>query len=251
MGTLTLIQSFTDLSLPVLFSFFLFIYLTAQFVVFRNWSPKTRPEASSCLISLFHGTPAVFLASHAILSDPGRGFSSPNTREQNTVLDFSIAYFLMDLIHYLIFSLADVLFIGHHLATLFVFLTCRYTVSRGAYAILTLLVLAEVTSACQNAWTLASLRRGDAKLAARVYDLLSPPFYAFYSVVRGCLGPYFVYRMGASYLSGVGDSVIPRWVWVSWICVVVTAISVSILWITNLWVQLYRDKCGKLEKKFS
>lgn len=155
----------------------------------------------------------------------------------------------MDLIHYLIFFPSDVLFIGHHLATLFVFLTCRYVVYHGAYAILSLLVLAEVTSFCQNLWTLAGARRTDAKFAAKVYGFLSPPFYAFYSLVRGLLGPYFVYRMGEFYISGVADSVIPKWVWVSWMIVVITAISVSILWITNLWVELYRERKGKFEKK--
>ncbi|KAJ9135439.1 hypothetical protein P3X46_032622 [Hevea brasiliensis] len=243
----TLIQSLPNL--PLFFSFFLVIYFLAQFLVFRNWSSNVRPEASSCLISLFHGTPAVFLASYAILADPRRGFSSPNTAIQAAVLDYSIAYFLMDLIHYLIFFPSDVLFIGHHLATLFVFLTCRYMVSHGAYAILSLLVLAEVTSFCQNVWTLAGARRKDAKFAVKVYNFLSAPFYSFYSLVRGFLGPYFVYRMGVFYISGAADSVIPKWVWVSWMIVVIAAISVSILWITNLWIELYRERKGKFEKK--
>lgn len=238
-------------SLPLFFCMFFVIYLIAHFIVFRSWSPKIRPEASSCLISLAHGTPAVFLASFAILADPSRGFASSNTQFQNLVLDYSIAYFLMDLLHYIIFVPSDVLFIGHHLATLFVFITCRYLVSHGAFAILFLLILAEVTSFCQNAWTLANARKADVVFAAKLYDFLSPPFYALYSVVRGLVGPYFVYEMGVFYLSGAADSVIPRWVWVSWIVVVLTAISVSILWISNLWVELYRKRTGKLEKKIS
>jgi hypothetical protein len=51
-------------------------------------------------------------------------------------------------IHYLAFLPGDVLFIAHHLATLFVFLTCCHLVRHSAYA---LLVLAEVTSLLQNA----------------------------------------------------------------------------------------------------
>ncbi|GFP80481.1 hypothetical protein PHJA_000537700 [Phtheirospermum japonicum] len=66
------------------------------------------------------------------------------------------------------------------------------------FAILVLLILAEVTSLCQ----------------AKVFDVLSPPFYALYFVVGGFLGPYFVYRMFAFYMSGADDTVIPRWVWV-------------------------------------
>lgn len=228
---------------------FFAIYLTAHAIVFRNWSSKLRPEAASCLMSLAHGTPAVFLACHAILSDSNRGFASINTGYQNTVLEYSIAYFVMDLCHYLIFNPSDVLFIGHHLATLFVFITCRYSVFHGAYGILILLILAEVTSFFQNVWTLASMRRTDSKTAAQVYAVLSPPFYAFYSVVRGLLGPLFVYKMLEFYLSGDADSVIPRWVWVSWISVVVTAISVSILWIYNRWVELYRGRIAIPDKE--
>ncbi|XP_022883935.1 TLC domain-containing protein At5g14285-like [Olea europaea var. sylvestris] len=235
--------------LPLFFIMYFVLYLNAYFILFRTWTRKLRPEACSCIISLAHGTPAVFLASYAILSDPNRNFDSTNTSFQNLVLEYSIAYFLMDLLHYLVFYPRDVLFIGHHMCTLFVFMTCRYVVLHGAYAILVLLILAEVTSLCQNVWTLASARRSDVKFAAKVYDLFSPPFYAFYSVVRGFVGPYFVYRMFVFYLSGVSNHVIPKWVWITWISVVVMAISVSILWISNLWIQLYSDRTKKVEQE--
>ncbi|XWS30466.1 hypothetical protein CRYUN_Cryun24cG0120200 [Craigia yunnanensis] len=234
---------------PLFVSMFLIIYFIAYFIVFRSWSPKIRPEASSCLISLFHGTPAVFLATFAIFSDQNRDFSSSNTKTQNLVLDYTIAYFLTDLLHYIIFFPSDILFIGHHLGTLFVFITCRHMVFHGAYAILSLLILAEVTSFCQNVWTLATARRYDDELAAKVYAFLSPYFYAFYSVVRGIFGPFFVYRMAVFYISGRADNVIPRWLWISWMFVIVTAIAVSILWISNLWNELFKEKKAKLEKK--
>ncbi|KAJ4973646.1 hypothetical protein NE237_006820 [Protea cynaroides] len=245
--------SYSVSTLPLFWLIFLFVYLVAYFGVFRNWSPKNRSEASSCLISLAHGTPACLLAAYAILKidQSERSFASPNTSFQNMVLEFSIAYFLMDLLHYLIFFPADILFIAHHLATLFVFLTCRYMVFHGAFALLVLLVLAEITSGCQNIWTLASARRADVPAAARLYELLSPPFYAFYSVIRGLAGPAFVYKMGMFYASGAADSVIPRWLTVSWMVVVVMAISVSILWISNLWLELYRERSKKLEKKIT
>ncbi|KAF8378142.1 hypothetical protein HHK36_029479 [Tetracentron sinense] len=236
-------------TLPVFFSMFLLIYLLAYFGVFRNWKPKIRLEASSCLISISHGTPAVFLATYAIVTHSQRGFASANTSFQNLVLEFSIAYFLMDVIHYLIFFPSDFTFIAHHLATLFVFVTCRYLVFHGAFAILTLLILAEVTSACQNTWTLASARRSDLATANKLYEILSPPFYTFYSVVRGLAGPFFVYEMGVFYFSGAADSVIPRWVWVSWMIVISTAISMSILWISNLWMELYRERTGQVKEK--
>ncbi|CAA2954009.1 TLC domain-containing protein At5g14285-like [Olea europaea var. sylvestris] len=235
--------------LPLFFIMYFILYLNAYFILFRTWTRKLRPEASSCIISLAHGTPAVFLASYAILSDPTRNFGSPNTSFQNLVLEYSIAYFLMDLLHYFVFYPRDILFIGHHLLTLYVFMTCRYLVYHGAYAILVLLILAEVTSLCQNVWTLASARKSEVKFAAKVYDTLSLPFYAFYSVMRGLMGPYFVYRMFVFYLSGVANNVIPKWAWISWISIVVTAISVSILWISNLWIELYSGRMKKIEKK--
>lgn len=239
-------------SVPVLlpfFSLFLLSYLIAYFIVFRNWSPKIRPEASSCFISLLHGTPAVALATIAILSDSNRGFDCLNTTFQKMVLDYSIAYFLMDLLHYIVFFPSDVLFIGHHLATLFVICTCRYVVSHGAFAILFLLILAEVTSLCQNVWTLAGALKSDVQIAAKVYDLLSPPFYILYSLVRGFAGPYFIFRMVVFYASGLVDGLIPKWVWISWVGVVLTAIGVSIMWISNLWIELYRERTRKLEEK--
>ncbi|URD93457.1 KR domain [Musa troglodytarum] len=224
-------------------------YLFGYFVIFRNWSPKYRPDASSCFISLFHGSPAVFLAVAAILNQPVRGFASPNTNFQNLVLDFSIGYFTVDLLHYLILIPGDYLFIAHHLATLFVFVTCRYLVVHGAFSILVLLVLAEVTSACQNVWTLAGLRKADLPIAARIHKNLSPPFYGLYTIMRGFIGPVFFYKMSAYYLSGKASNVIPIWVSAAWIVVVGGAILVSIMWISNLWMQFFKDE--NVEKKDS
>ncbi|KAL0461754.1 UNVERIFIED_CONTAM: TLC domain-containing protein [Sesamum latifolium] len=225
------------------------LYLNAYFILFRAWARKLKPEASSCVISLAHGTPAVFLACRAILSDPALNFHSPNTPLQNIALDYSIAYFSMDLLHFLIFEPSGVLFIAHHLVSLFVFLTCRYVAYHGASTVLSLLILAEVTSFCQNVWTLAGARRSDVEFARKVFDLMSPPFYAFYSVVRGLLGPYFVYRMCVFYGSGAADDVIPTWVWVSWVLVAVMIIFVSLLWISNLWMLFYSERSKKAERK--
>jgi hypothetical protein len=110
------------------------IYCVGQLFVFRRWALRQRLDGSSCLISLFHGTPAALAAAGTILALPAgfRSFAAPNARLQDHVLDYSIAYFTMDLLHYLAFLPADVLFIAHHLATLFVFLTCRYMVRHGA-----------------------------------------------------------------------------------------------------------------------
>ncbi|KNA03052.1 hypothetical protein SOVF_212850 [Spinacia oleracea] len=220
---------------------FLTIYLTGYSLIFKNWPPKFRPEAASCFISLFHGTPAAILAIFSLLNSPHTTYFSQNTLLQNTILEYSISYFIMDLTHYLIFYPSDVLFIGHHLATLFVFVTCRFVVSHGAFSILMLLILAEVTSLLQNLWTLANARKEELESAARVFAILSIPFYVMYTIARVFLGPIFVYKMISSFLRGDGDGIIPIWVMISWICVIAMAISVSILWVSNLWVDLFRQ----------
>lgn len=237
--------------LPLFLALFILVYLTAYSVFFRSWSAAARPEASSCAISLLHGTPAVVLSLRALLSDPSPSpsLASPNSAAQSSALDFSIAYFATDILHYLAFAPTDVLFILHHAATLFVFLTCRFGARHGARAVLSLLVLAEATSACQNVWTLARLRRADSALARRVLDVLSRPFYTFYFVLRGVVGPLFVMEMGRFYASGKAEGLVPTWVWVSWILVVVTAIVISVLWVANLWTELYTQREGKLEQK--
>ncbi|KAK4759872.1 hypothetical protein SAY87_023003 [Trapa incisa] len=234
--------------LTLFFLMFLLIYLAAYFVVFRNWSPKTRPEAASCMISIFHGTPAAVLASVALINDQNLTFSSPNTVSEALVLEFSIAYFLTDLLHYIVFYPGDVLFIAHHVATLYMLASCRYLVSHGSYAILFLLILAEVTSACQNTWTLARARREDVPFAAKLYAFLSPPFYALYTIVRGVVAPVFVFKMGAFYVGGHADEWVPRWAWISWMTVVIIALLVSISWIYGLWCELCTEKPDKIKK---
>ncbi|XP_047324020.1 TLC domain-containing protein At5g14285-like [Impatiens glandulifera] len=222
------------------------IYLTGYFTIFRQWKAKHRAEASSTVMSLFHGTPAVILAIKSIMiSQTQLDLASKNTAFQNTVLEFSIAYFIADLLHYILFIPTDFLYIAHHLATLHVFLTCRYAVGHGAHAVLVLLVLAESTSACQNVWCLVGYRREDCPAAEKVYRVLSPAFYLFYSVMRGVLGPAFVCKMLVFYLSGKADGLIPMWAWVSWMVVIVGAILVSILWVLNLWMVLFRDRRRK------
>ncbi|WOH13674.1 hypothetical protein DCAR_0833185 [Daucus carota subsp. sativus] len=238
--TLTLYSS----PLATFICMFLIIYLFSYFKLFRSWNSKHRAEASSSFISLAHGTPAVILALFAILPDstsPLSGFTSPNTEFQNMVLDFSIAYFVIDLSHYMVFFPSDALFIAHHLATLYVFTTCRFVVRHGSVPILILLILAEITSACQNTWSIAGYRKSDVPAARRLHEFLSPLFYAFYTVVRGILGPIFVYAMAVYYTSGAADGIIPRWAWISWMCVIVCAVLLSILWITDKWIAFYKD----------
>ncbi|XP_062110596.1 TLC domain-containing protein At5g14285-like isoform X1 [Humulus lupulus] len=231
-------------TLATFFTIFLLIYAVAYFVLCRNWGPKNIAEATSCVISLAHGTPSVLLALNALTKShmPLSSFASPNTNSQNIVLDYSIAYFSVDLLHYLVFFPTDILFISHHLATLYVFMTCRFVVHHGASALLVLLVLAEATSPCQNVWSLAYLKKAGAPAALKLYKFLSPRFYAFYTVFRVVLGPLFVLKMVVFYLSGAADSSTPKWAWISWMVVITTAIFVSILWVLNHWIEWFRER---------
>jgi TLC domain len=191
----------------------------------------------------------VILAISALCSQPVWGFASPNSSSENRVLEFSVAYFTMDLIHYLIFTPQEYLFIAHHLATLFVFITCLCVALHGAFSLVVLLVFAEVTSLCQNIWTLAGLRKGDSDLARRVYWGLSPPFYALYTVMRVIVGPLFFVKMSTSVLKREARDVMPIWISLSWIVVVGAAIMVSWLWIWNNWMEYFRERSVNKEKK--
>lgn len=230
---------------------FFAIYFFAYLIIFKNWS-SSRFEASSCLMSLAHGTPAVVLALNSLPTQDfsEHSFLAENTRLQDTVLEFSIGYFIVDLSHYAIFVPTNVLFIAHHLATLYVLCTCRYVIQHGAVSILVLLVLAEITSPCQNTWSLARYRKVDLPGAAAYYEFLSPIFFTFYSVVRGILAPFYVFKLLLMmfFVNGAGNGLIPLWALVSWMVIIVTAIGISISWVLNHWVALYRRKFIELKK---
>ncbi|KAJ6911406.1 hypothetical protein NC652_021887 [Populus alba x Populus x berolinensis] len=232
------------------FAGFIAMYFLGYSVFFRNWELKHRKEASSCLMSLAHGSPAVIMAVRALLHSQTLGaFADPNSALENTVLEFSMAYFLADLLHYMVFFPDETLFILHHLATLYVFVTCRYMIHHGAHGLLLLLILAEVTSACQNVWSIAGSRKADVPAAARLHEFLAAPFYALYSVVRGILGPVCLFKMGVFYLNGGAHGLIPAWAWISWMVVIGSAILVSILWVSNLWAEWIRERSHRAQKK--
>ncbi|KAL3582666.1 hypothetical protein D5086_016998 [Populus alba] len=232
------------------FAGFIAMYFLGYSVFFRNWELKHRKEASSCLMSLAHGSPAVIMAVRALLHSQTLGaFADPDSALENTVLEFSMAYFLADLLHYMVFFPDETLFILHHLATLYVFVTCRYMIHHGAHGLLLLLILAEVTSACQNVWSIAGSRKADVPAAARLHEFLAAPFYALYSVVRGILGPVCLFKMGVFYLNGGAHGLIPAWAWISWMVVIGSAILVSILWVSNLWAEWIRERSHRAQKK--
>ncbi|XVF85183.1 hypothetical protein PTKIN_Ptkin17bG0098000 [Pterospermum kingtungense] len=227
--------------LPTFFFVFVFFYLFT-YLFFRNWRPKDRPVASSCSISLAYGVATLLLTAIAIRKTPHHSFASPNSALQNLVLEYSISYLLVDLFHYLIFLPNHVLFILHHLATLYVFCTCRYMVHHGASALLRLLIAAESTNLCSNLWTLLGLLRADVPVAAQVYELLSHWIYAAYTVNWGVLGSILVCEMVVFDLSGLADNLIPTWAWISWMGLIIIAMLVTIARIYHHWQDWYRER---------
>ncbi|KAL5186794.1 TLC domain-containing protein [Glycine soja] len=207
---------------------------------------------SSYFISIFHGTLVVLLSFAAIFSASDRGFSAANMKFQNIVLDLNAAYFAVDLLHLVAFfnGAGDLPFVLHQLATLVVLLTCRHATVHGVVTVLALLALAEATSALQNAWALGCARRRSdsssvhARVAERACDAVSVSFYGMYSVVRGLLRPYVVFRM-VFYSRGGAEGAIATWIWVSWVVVV----SMAIAWVSNLWIEVQRERSRKVEQK--
>eukprot|EP00245_Coleochaete_scutata_P010119 TRINITY_DN3495_c0_g1_i1.p1 TRINITY_DN3495_c0_g1~~TRINITY_DN3495_c0_g1_i1.p1 ORF type:complete len:251 (-),score=21.89 TRINITY_DN3495_c0_g1_i1:1209-1961(-) len=212
---------------------FVLVYTFSYFTIFRSWKGKNRFEAASCMISLLHSTTTATLSSRDFFELPWK-LGATNTVYQNTTLDFSTAYFAVDMLHFLLFVPNDYLFMAHHIATSTYMLTCRHY-NHGAMSVMTLLFLGEVTSPLQNIWTLARMAKDESPFARTLYIWLSPFFTVFFTLIRGCLGPYILYELGSFYLTGGADGVIPRPLAWAWMLKVTIAVSGSGLWVYKLW----------------
>lgn len=240
------LSSFDPLSAssPVLIysiALFALVYAVGFLVLFRNWIGRPRYEAASCCISFLHGTLSAILAARDLyLQGSDWALDAPNTPSQTRIMEYSMAYFAVDLLNYLYAAPDDYLFIGHHVATLTYMLSCRYFVGAGATSVMCLIAAGEATSPVQNVWTLARMSRDQHPLSARVYTALSPWFTVYFTLVRGVLGPYLVWELGRFYLAGGADGAIPRWLAYCWMFKITFAISGSMVWVYKLWLGLIR-----------
>lgn len=112
---------------------FLSIYPICYFILLRDRRPAIRIKYSSRMISSVHAISVSILGAIAIFSDINLGFAAANTAFQKTTLHCSIAYFITNLLHYLVFFPKAAHFVVPQLASLFVLFTCRHVVSHGAF----------------------------------------------------------------------------------------------------------------------
>ncbi|XP_002993813.2 TLC domain-containing protein At5g14285 [Selaginella moellendorffii] len=219
--------------------FFATLYATAWFFIFRSWSKHKRCRAASSSISFAHALVGASLAMADMVSSPWT-LDAPNTAFQNRIMEWSMAYFIVDLFHYFLAVPEDHLFIAHHLATLTYMISCRYYTLHGAKSVMSLIAAGEATTPLQAIWTLARLAKDEFPVAERVYTALSPTFTLLFTIVRGMLGPFLLGKLASFYLWGRADTVIPRWLAWFWVFEVSFAVVGSMIWVFRLWRGLFK-----------
>ncbi|KAJ7518775.1 hypothetical protein O6H91_20G008200 [Diphasiastrum complanatum] len=218
---------------------FVMLYALGFFMIFRKWKGRDRFEAASCGLSLVHGIVCTVLATYDVVCTEWK-LDAPNTLLENKIMEFSIAYFIVDFLHYLYAAPDDYLFILHHIATSTYMFSCRYYTCHGAKSATSLIAVGEITSPLQNIWTLARMARNESPFARQIYLSLSPPFTFIFTFFRVFVGPYMLWELGKFYLTGKADAVIPTWLAYSWILKSALAVCGSMIWVYKLWVGLYR-----------
>ncbi|GLJ34093.1 hypothetical protein SUGI_0685340 [Cryptomeria japonica] len=165
---------------------------------------------------------------------------APNTNLENKIMEFSLAYFAIDMIHYILVNPSDYLFILHHVATSTYMISCRYYTGHGGISAISLMCTGEATSPFQNVWTVARMGRGESPLASRIYAAMSPAFTVYFTIMRCIVGPYIAWELGSFYFPGKADKVIPRGIAYFWMVTVILAIVGSTVWVYKLWTGLIK-----------
>lgn len=235
-------HSATDMSFTVLLpslGLFAALYAFGYFIILKNWKGKNRFEAASCGISFVHATIVCILSAHDMRSNPWK-LDAPNTDLENKIMEFSTAYFVVDLLHYLLANPSDHLFIFHHIATSFYLVTCRYYAGHGGLSAISLIAAGESTTPLQNVWTISRMAKTESALANMIYSSVSPFFTVYFTVVRCIVGPWLAWKLASFYLAGKADAVIPYWMASSWMVTVILALFGSTIWVYKLWTGLIR-----------
>jgi len=233
---------------PYSLLFFAVLYAFGYFFLFKKWKGTNRFEASSCLNSFVHGMVAIIFCSYDVMTNPWK-LDAPNTGLENKLMEFSLAYFAIDLIYYILINPSDYLFILHHIATSTYMSSCRYYTGHGGLSAISLMGTGEATSPFQNVWTLARMARVESPLANRIYTGLSPIFTVYFTIMRCIVAPYLAWLLGSFYFPGKADKVIPRGIAYFWMFTVVLAIVGSGIWVYKLWIGLIRFNAKKKSAK--
>nr|XP_024374495.1 TLC domain-containing protein At5g14285-like [Physcomitrium patens]XP_024374496.1 TLC domain-containing protein At5g14285-like [Physcomitrium patens]XP_024374497.1 TLC domain-containing protein At5g14285-like [Physcomitrium patens]PNR55152.1 hypothetical protein PHYPA_006047 [Physcomitrium patens] len=218
---------------------FTVVYFYGYFFIFnRLWKGRYRYEAASCGMSLTHGTVVAVLCCYEIFSKEWV-LDAPNTPFQDKIMEYSMAYFIVDMLNLAFTAPDDYLFIIHHIGTLSYMISCRYFIHHGAVSVMCCIAGGEVTSPVQNIWTLAKLAKDASQKAKQLFISISPYFTVYFSIVRGGFGPYLTWTLGKFYLRGHADNIMPRWLAWCWMFKLAFAIVASMLWVKDLWLALF------------
>ncbi|XP_024389999.1 TLC domain-containing protein At5g14285 [Physcomitrium patens] len=216
------------------------VYFYGYFFLFSKlWKGRSRYEAASCGMSLTHGTAVAALCCYEIFSKEWV-LDAPNTPLQNKIMEYSMAYFIVDLLNLAFTAPDDYLFIIHHIGTLSYMISCRYFIQHGAISVMCCIAGGEITSPVQNIWTLSKMAQDSSQKAKQLFLSISPFFTVYFTIVRAGFGPYLTWALGRFYLGGHADHIMPRWLACCWLFKLVFAILASMLWVTHLWVALFK-----------
>ncbi|KAH7414888.1 hypothetical protein KP509_14G016500 [Ceratopteris richardii] len=259
-----------DSWLPWSCVFFTGLYLLGYWVVFARRWPRgavDRFKVASCCMSIVHGTSTSMAAAIYMLNlfytdkqqmswspTPSSNNSSTmkfwlasrlgvaNTRFEEAIMEYSTAYFLVDLDHYLLFVPNQPLFVLHHVFTSSYMLSCRFYTGHGAFSTIILFVVAESTSSLQNVWTISLLTH-----SAKLFNLLNVPFLIIFSIFRGGLTPWATWQLCLYFLfSREASAVVPFPLALYSMWSVFMGISGILYWVSTHWAKLMSKKKSEI-----
>ena len=121
----------------------------------------------------------------------------PNTPPQVLLLQFSLAYLLVDTAYAAAFT-DDYIIMAHH-AVAATYVTIVLALGVGGISAVLTFFLGELTTPLLNVFSVTKELKGERAWAAKVFEAVSPVFTAFFLLVRSIVGPpimaWFVRQM--------------------------------------------------------